>query len=290
MSNMEYVTLNNGLKMPMVGLGTHKIPNDQMNNVISMAYELGYRKFDTAWLYQNEEFIGEALKKNSIPRDQIFITSKLHIDNLYFHRYHYSMPNLRIRSVKKAFEASCHRLKTDYLDLYLIHWPWPDFEWMYEDALKLKEAGRIKAVGVSSFLPKHLDKLAEKSLPMPMVNQYEVNPLNSQVEETKYNQSKGVHVEAYASFGTTRATETASNEILGNADIMSIAETHGKTPSQVVMRWTVQRGISVIPRSKSRKHLEENLDIFDFALTDVEMARICALNQNRYSRGNPHKE
>lgn len=285
---MEYVTLNNGLQMPMVGLGTHKIPNEQMDNLIPLAFELGYRKFDTAWLYQNEDVIGNAMKNNSIPREKIFITSKLHIDNLYFHGYHNRMPNLKIRSVRKAFEASCRRLKTDYLDLYLVHWPWPGFDWMYEDALKLKEAGRIKAVGVSSFLPKHLAKLAEKSLPMPTVNQYEVNPLNSQTEETIYNQSKGVHVEAYASFGTTRATETASNEILGNADIMSIAETHGKTPSQVVLRWTVQRGISVIPRSKNHKHLEENLNIFDFALSADEMEQIDALNQHRYSRSDPH--
>lgn len=287
---MDYFTLNNGLQIPMVGLGTHQIPNNQMKNVIAVAYELGYRKFDTAWLYQNEEVIGEALKNNSIPRDCIFITSKLNINNLYLHRYHRRMPNLRIRSVRKAFEASCRRLRTDYLDLYLIHWPYPGFEWMYEDVLKLKESGRIKAVGVSSFLPKHLDKLAENSLPMPDVNQFEVNPLNSQVEETEYNQSKGVHVEAYASFGTTRATETASNEILGNRDIVSIAETHKKTPSQVVLRWTIQRGISVIPRSKSREHLEENLNIFDFSLSEDEMKRIGALNQNRYSRGNPHKE
>ena len=287
---MEYVTLKNGLQIPMVGLGTHKIPNDQMKNVIAVAYELGYRKFDTAWLYQNEEAIGEALKLNSIPRDQIFITSKLHIDNLYFHRYHNRMSNLKIRSVRKAFEASCRRLGTDYLDLYLIHWPWPTFEWMYEDVLKIKESGRIKAVGVSSFLPKHLDQMAASSLPMPEVNQYEVNPLNSQEEETVFNQSKGIHVEAYASFGTTRATETASDEILGNKDIVSIAEIHGKTPSQVVLRWTIQRGISVIPRSKSRKHLQENLNVFDFVLSEDEMVRIGALNQNRYSRGNPHKE
>lgn len=287
---MEYVSLDNGLRMPMVGLGTHMIPNGIMNEVLPMAFELGYRKIDTAWLYQNEEVIGETLKNSSIPREQIFITSKLHVDNLYLHRYHYRMPNVKIRSVRKAFEASCRRLKTDYLDLYLVHWPWPGFEWLYEDALKLKEAGRIKAVGVSSFLPKHLDKLAAASLPMPAVNQFEMNPLNSQVEEIVFNQGKSVHVEAYASFGTTRATETASNEILGNKVIMSIAKTHGKTPSQVVLRWTVQRGVSVIPRSKSRKHLEENLGIFDFVLSEDEMARVDALNQNRYSRSNPHLE
>lgn len=287
---MDNVKLNNGIEMPMVGLGTHKIPNEQMNDVIPLAFELGYRKFDTAWLYQNEEAIGKAIKNNNIPRDQIFITSKLHIDNLYFHRYHYNKPNLRIRSVAKAVKDSCRRLRTDYLDLYLVHWPFLGYEKMYEDVLKLQDAGIIKTVGVSSFLPMHLQQLEKMSFPTPAVNQYEVNPLNSQIEETKYNQSKGIHVEAYASFGTTRATETASNDILGNKDIVSIGEAHGKTPSQVVLRWTVQRGISVIPRSKSRKHLAENLDIFDFALTNDEMERINALNQNRYSRSDPHKE
>lgn len=287
---MEYIKLNNGVEMPMVGLGTHKIPNDQMTEVIATAYEVGYRKIDTAWLYQNEEVIGKAIRNNNISRDQLFITSKLHIDNLYFHRYHYKKPNLRIRSVSKAVKESCRRLQTDYLDLYLVHWPFPGFVKMYEDVLKLQEKGIIKTVGVSSFLPAHLEQLEKASFPIPAVNQFEINPLNSQIEETLYNQNKGIHVEAYASFGTTRATESASNDILGNEDIIKIGEAHGKTPSQVVLRWTVQRGISVIPRSKSRKHLADNLDIFDFSLSDEEMECINALNQNRYSRSDPHKE
>lgn len=287
---MEYVKLNNGEDMPMVGLGTHKIPNEQMNDVIPLAYELGYRKLDTAWLYQNEEVIGKVIKNNNIPRDQLFITSKLHIDNLYYHRYRYNKFNIRVKSVKKAVTESCKRLGTDYLDLYLVHWPFPGFIRMYEDVLKLQEKGIIKAIGVSSFLPIHLEQLENASLPTPAVNQYEVNPFNSQIEETLYNQSKRIHVEAYASFGTTRATESASNDILGNEDIIKIGEAHGKTPSQVVLRWTVQRGISVIPRSKSRKHLADNLDIFDFSLSDDEMERINALNQNRYCRSDPHKE
>lgn len=287
---MEYIKLNNGEEMPMVGLGTHKIPNEQMDKVLPLAYELGYRKFDTAWLYQNEEVIGNAIKNSKIPREQLFITSKLHIDNLYFHRFHYKKPNLRIRSVAKAVKDSCKRLQTDYLDLYLVHWPFPGFVKLYEDVLELQEKGFIKTVGVSSFLPIHLEQLEKASLPIPAVNQFEINPLNSQIEETLYNQSKGIHVEAYASFGTTRATEFASNDILGNEDIVKIGEIHGKTPSQIVLRWTVQRGISVIPRSKSRKHLADNLDIFDFSLTDDELGRINALNQNRYSRSDPHKE
>ena len=285
---MEYVALNKGVKMPMVGLGSHMIPNDQMSKVISTAYEVGYRKIDTAWLYGNEEFIGKALKESSIPREEMFITSKLHINNLYFRGYHTRSPNLRIRSVRKAFEDSCKRLGTDYIDLYLIHWPFRGYEKMWDELVKLQEEGRIRAIGVSSFLPKHLDALQRHNDVIPAVNQFELNPINSQVEDTLYNQAKGIHVEAYASFGTSRANETASSDILGNETILGIAENHKKTPSQIVLRWTVQRGVSVIPRSKSREHLAENLDIFDFKLSEEEMSAIYAMNQNKYSRGNPH--
>ena len=287
---MEYVTLNNGVKMPMVGLGSHMIPNDQMNKVIGTAYEVGYRKIDTAWLYGNEGFIGKALKENGIPREEMFITSKLNINNLYWHGYHQRMPNIRIRSVRRAFEESCKRLGTDYLDLYLLHWPSSGYEKQWEDVTKLYDEGRIRAIGVSSFLPKHLERLFSISSIVPAVNQFELNPINSQVDETRYNQSKGIQVEAYASFGTTKDRETASSEILGHQNILSIAETHKKTPSQIVLHWTVQRGVTVIPRSKSREHLAENLNIFDFNLTEEEMAAIYAMNQNRYSRGNPHIE
>lgn len=285
---MEYATLNNGVKMPMVGLGTHKLPNEQLNNIIPLAYELGYRKFDTAWLYENEQYIGNALKTNNIPREQIFLTSKLHNDNLYLGGYHRRIPNLRIRSVRKAFENSCKKLGTDYLDLYLIHWPFDGFEKMWEDVVKLYEDRRIRAIGVSSFLPKHLDDLLSKTSVIPAVNQFEINPRNSQTKEILYNQNKGIHVEAYASFGTTKSNETASTDIIDNDSILNIAKNHDKTASQVILRWTIQKGISVIPRSKSRNHLMENLNIFDFELSPEEMKSIDALNQNRYSRGNPH--
>lgn len=285
---MIYFSLNNGLQLPAVGLGTHKIPNEQLGEVIKIAYEVGYRKFDTAWLYQNEEVIGEAIKKYSIPRDQIFITSKLHIDNMYWHGYHRHMPKVRTRSVKKAFEESCDRLQTDYIDLYLVHWPFPGYQKMWDEMVKLYRDGRIRALGISSFLPHHIEELLNHSDVVPQVNQYEVNPFNSQVEETLFNQSKDIHVEAYASFGTTKSNESASTDMLGNETILSISEAHKKTPSQVILRWSIQRGISVIPRSKSRCHLAQNLDIFDFVLTDEEMAAIAGLNQNRYSRGNPH--
>lgn len=287
---MEYKTLNNGVKMPMVGLGSHMIPNAQMSKVIATAFEVGYRKIDTAWLYGNEEFIGKALKENGIPREEMFLTSKLNINNLYWRGYHQRLPNIRVRSVRRAFEESCKRLGTDYLDLYLLHWPSPGYEKQWEEVTKLYEAGHIKAIGVSSFLPHHLERLFSLSSIVPAVNQFELNPRNTQIEETLFNQSKGIMVEAYASFGTTKANENASADILGNETIVGIAANHKKSPSQIVLRWTVQRGVSVIPRSKSRNHLAENLDIFDFALTEEEMAMINALNQNRYGRGNPHKE
>ena len=285
---MEYKILNNGVKMPMVGLGTHMIPSTKISNVIATAYEIGYRKIDTAWLYKNEVFIGKALKEAGINREDMFITSKLHINNLYFTGYHSRFPNFQIRSVRKAFEESCKRLNTDYLDLYLIHWPFYGYEKMWDELIKLYEQGRIKAIGVSSFLPKNLETLQNHCNVIPAVNQFELNPLNSQVEDTLYNQNKGIHVEAYASFGTTKIKEIASADILGNETILSIAEKHKKTPSQIILRWTVQRGVSVIPRSTSREHLAENLNIFDFLLTDDEMSAIYAMNQNKYSRGNPH--
>lgn len=287
---MEFATLNNGVQMPMVGLGSHMIPNDQMSKVIAIAYEVGYRKIDTAWLYGNEEFIGNALKENGIPREEMFITSKLNVNNLYWRGYHQRLPNIRIRSVRRAFEDSCKRLGTDYLDLYLLHWPSPGYEKQWEEVTKLYEEGHIKAIGVSSFLPHHLERLFSLFSIIPAVNQFEINPRNTQIEDTLYNQNKGIMVEAYASFGTTKANENASTDIIGNEIIVGIAKNHKKTPSQVVLRWTVQRGISVIPRSKSRVHLAENLDIFDFVLNEEEMVAINDLNKNRYSRGNPHNE
>lgn len=285
---MEYVSLNNGVKMPLVGLGTHQIPNDQIDRIIKTAYDVGYRKFDTAWLYQNEEVIGNALINNSIPREEVFLTSKLHIDNLYLGGYHRRLPNFPITSIRRAFENSCKRLHTDYLDLYLIHWPFPGYEKMWEEVVKIYETGAIRAIGVSSFLPRHLDVLSSRFDIVPAVNQFEVNPMNAQFIETEFNQSKGIHVEAYASFGTSKTRETASTDLLGNEVIVSIARNHEKTSSQVILRWTIQRGISVIPRSKSKSHLEENIDIFGFDLSADEMSAINALNQNKYSRGNPH--
>lgn len=284
---MEVKVLKNGVEIPMVGLGTHGIPNDQLPHVIDMAYSIGYRKFDTAWLYQNEAIIGDAIKKYDIPRHNLFLTTKLHIDDLYFKGYHRRIPNLRIKSVAKAFEQSCRRLGTDYIDLYLIHWPFPHYEMMWDEVVKLYKAGRIRAIGVCSFLPSHIEDLMKYSDFLPQVNQYEMTPINTLEPQTDSHQKRGIHTEAYSLFGTTKTNENASSSIIANETVQKIAIAHGKTPTQVILRWAIQRGFSVIPRSKSEIHLKENLDVFDVNLTREEMDLISAMNQNKYNRGNP---
>lgn len=284
---MRNTTLSNGTEMPLVGLGTHGIANEMLGAVIDTAYRIGYRKFDTAWLYDNEEIIGNALKKYGIPRHELFLTSKVHIDNLYFKGYHNRWPNVKVRSINKAFEASCKRLGTDYLDLYLIHWPFPHYEKMWEELVNLYELGRIRAIGVCSFLPSHIQKLMKYSDILPMVNQYEMTPINTLVSQTDSHQRRGIHTEAYSLFGTTKTNEKASSSIIANEVVKNIAIAHVKTPTQVILRWAIQRGFSVIPRSKSEIHLRENLDVFDFNLSLEEMDLISAMNQNKFNRGNP---
>jgi diketogulonate reductase-like aldo/keto reductase len=285
---MEYATLNNGTKVPMIGLGTSALPNDQFERIIGQAYEVGYRKIDTAWLYGNEKAIGDAIKRLKLSREELFITSKLHINDLYFLGYH-SRFNVKIKTIHKAFEGSLRRLGTDYLDLYLIHWPFVGYEKMWEELVKLNESGQIKAIGVSSFLIPHLEKIKDITGIIPMVNQFEINPFNTQKPLIEYCKKNNVHVEAYATFGTTRQNESASQDIMNHDNVLKISQAHDKTPSQIILRWAVQQGVSVIPRSKSANHLRENIELFDFKLSGEEMSMIDALNQDKYSRGNPYK-
>lgn len=285
---MEYATLNNGTKIPLVGLGTSALPNDQLEQIIGSAYEIGYRKIDTAWLYGNEKAIGDALRRLKLSREELFITSKLHINDLYFCGYH-SRFNIRKKTIRRALEGSLRRLGTDYLDLYLIHWPFVGYEKMWDELVKLQESGRIKAIGVSSFLRPHLEKIKDATGIVPMVNQFEINPFNTQKPLIRYCRNNNIHVEAYATFGTTRLNESASHDIMSHESILTLSRVHKKTPSQIILRWVIQQGVSVIPRSKSENHLRENFELFDFELSDEEMSVIDALNQDKYSRGNPYK-
>ena len=182
---MNTFTLNNGLQMPAIGFGTAALPVVSISEIIQSAYSNGYRMFDTAWHYYNEKELGVAIKRLNIHRNEIFITNKLHADNLYlgspFRRF-----NIPVRSIKRAFENTLSNLQMDYLDLYLIHWPFPNYEHMWEEVSKIYEKGLVKAIGVCSFEPEHLERLKQISGITPAVNQFEISPLNTQKQLIKY--------------------------------------------------------------------------------------------------------
>ena len=218
---MEYATLNNGVKMPMVGLGTFQIPLEKMNDVVGWAYSLGYRMFDTAWKYNNEGAIATALKYNGIKREDVFISTKCNADALFFGGCHAGKKGIfdirNFKSAKKAILTSFENLQTDYIDLFLVHWPWPIpiAQEFYMELVRLQKEGRIRAVGVCSALPPHLDAFKDASEVVPTVNQFEISPLNTQKQLIKYCKDRGICVEAMSTFSHFRNTETRK-DIVGN--------------------------------------------------------------------------
>lgn len=288
---MNYIKLNNGIEMPQVGLGTFLIPNANIIDTIGKAYELGYRSFDTAWRYHNEKEIAEALKIHGIKREDVFITTKVNADALFFRRYHggkLSFLNIPIRSVKRAVELSFENLKgLEYIDLFLVHTPWPMYPKMYEVLTDYYHQGRIRAIGVSSFLPPMIESLKDVSDVMPAVNQFEISPLNTQKQLIKYCQEKGIAVEAMSTFSHFRSNEPRK-EITENETIKPIAKKYGKSVVQVILRWLVQQDIIVIPKTWDYNHLSENINIFDFELTSEEMAIIDGLDKGEFLNYNPY--
>jgi diketogulonate reductase-like aldo/keto reductase len=288
---MNYIKLNNGIEMPQVGLGTFLIPNANIIDTIGKAYELGYRSFDTAWRYHNEKEIAEALKIHGIKREDVFITTKVNADALFFKRYHggkLSFLNIPIRSVKRAVELSFENLKgLEYIDLFLVHTPWPMYPKMYEVLTDYYHQGRIRAIGVSSFLPPMIESLKDVSDVMPAVNQFEISPLNTQKQLIKYCQEKGIAVEAMSTFSHFRSNEPRK-EITENETIKPIAKKYGKSVVQVILRWLVQQDIIVIPKTWDYNHLSENINIFDFELTSEEMAIIDGLDKGEFLNYNPY--
>ena len=282
---MEYTTLNNGVRMPVVGLGTFNLPKKELTQIVRAAFDLGYTKFDTAWKYKNEKELGNAFKKLGIPRDKLFITTKFHIDQIflsYHPSYHIAIPRCR---VKHAFELQCKNLMTDYIDLYLLHWPFLNYyEKIWEEVVDLYKSGRIRALGVCSFDKRHLNKLREISDVVPAVNQIEVSPYNTQKGLVTFTQSQGIQVEGYSSFG---GHACGSNTLFTNEVLSSIACEYGKSVPQIINRWLIQQNIDIIPRSKNPMHLKENLDIFDFKLSQADMEKIDALNRDEFVYGNP---
>lgn len=288
---MKFVKLNNDVNMPQIGLGTFLIPNTELSSTIKQAYELGYRAFDTAWRYHNEHNIALALKENNIKREDVFITTKVNIDALYrfgYKRGKRSIFNVRnFRSIEDIVMESFDNLQTEYIDLFLVHWPWKNYLKMYKVLTKLYHQGRIRAIGVCSCLPPHLEALKEVSDVCPAINQFEISPLNSQKELIKYCQERGIMVEAMSTFSHFRSN-VPRKEILEDSVILSIARKYGKSAVQIILKWLIQQEVVVIPKTWNVEHLKENISIDDFILTDEDMLIIDSLDKGKFLNYNPY--
>ncbi|WP_055106839.1 aldo/keto reductase [Paenibacillus ihumii] len=258
---MQTVTLNNGVKMPIIGFGVYQVPDaEECENAVYEALMAGYRLIDTAAGYLNEEAVGRAIKRSGVPREELFITTKLWVQDAGY------------ESTKLAFAKSLKKLQLDYLDLYLIHQPFGDYYGAWRAMEDLYREGKIKAIGVSNFLPDRLMDLIVHNEIVPAVNQIETHPFYHQVESAAFMQEQGVQHQSWAPFAEGRGN------MFGNEVLISIAEKHNKSVAQVVLRWLVQRGIVVIPKSVRKERIVENFDIFDFELRADDIEQISALD------------
>ncbi len=257
---MQYVTLSNGVKMPQLGYGVYQVTKEECERCVTDALEVGYRAIDTAQSYFNEAEVGEAIAKSGINRKEIFLTTKVWIE-------HYGYED-----AKKSVLQSMEKLKTDYIDLVLLHQPFADYYGAYRALEDLYEEGRLRAIGVSNFAPDRLVDLASFARIKPMVNQIETHPLNQQLEAHKWLEKYGVIHEAWAPFGEGRGN------MFTNPVLKKIGDKYDKTTAQVILRWQLQRGIVVIPKSTHKERMAQNLDVFDFTLTNEDMQAIAALD------------
>ncbi|MCD8132686.1 MAG: aldo/keto reductase [Clostridiales bacterium] len=262
---MEYVTLSNGVKMPILGYGVYQVTQAECERCVLDALKAGYRSIDTAQSYFNEEEVGSAIKKSGIPREDIFLTTKVWIE-------HYGY-----EAAKESVLESMRKLQTDYLDLCLLHQPFSDYYGAWKALEELYEQGKIRAIGVSNFYPDRLVDIASFAHIRPMVNQVETHPLNQQVLAKEYMDKYGVQIEAWAPFGEGRGN------MFSNPTIAAIGEKYGKTVAQVILRWHIQRGVVVIPKSTHYERMAENFNVFDFRLSDEDMAAIAALDRKESS-------
>ncbi len=258
---MQTVTLNNGVKMPILGFGVYQIPDaEECENAVYEALLAGYRLIDTAAGYLNEEAVGRAIKRSGVPREELFITTKIWVQDAGY------------ESAKLAFAKSLKKLQLDYLDLYLIHQPFGDYYGTWRAMEELYREGKIKAIGVSNFMPDRLMDLMVHNEIVPAVNQIETHPFYQQTESAAFLKEQGVQHQSWAPFAEGR------NNLFGNEVLTSIAEKHRKSVAQVVLRWIVQREIVVIPKSVRKERIVENFNIFDFTLSADDMEHITALD------------
>ena len=260
---MKETRLNNGVMMPAVGFGVYQIPVEDTERCVSDALEAGYRMIDTASSYFNERQVGDALHHSGLRREDVFVTTKLWVQD-----YEYD-------DALRAFDLSMKNLGLDYLDLYLLHKPYGNYYAAWRAVERLYKEGRIRAVGVTSFSSERLQDLFLHNEVKPMVNQIETNPLLQQREANAFLRQEGIQHEAWAPFAEGR------RDIFNNPTVKAIAERHGKTAAQVMLRWLNQRGVVVIPKSVSKARMAENLDIFDFTLDDGEMRRMAVLDTGK---------
>jgi len=261
---MEKAKLNNGILMPYIGMGVFRMEdNNDSQKAIEYALKAGYRHIDTAAIYKNEDAVGKAIKESGVLRQDIFVTTKLWNDDM------------RSGKVEEAFEESLKKLGLDYIDLYLIHWPvkekyveaWKKLEGIYK-------SGRVRAIGVSNFKEHHLEELKKVSTVVPAVNQIELHPYLIQQSVLDYCNKSGILVEAWSPFAANKTN------LLKENILVDLAKKYNKTPAQIILRWDYQRNVIVIPKSSNEGRLKENLNIFDFKLTDSEIIQINSLNKN----------
>jgi 2,5-diketo-D-gluconate reductase A len=269
------LTLNNQTEIPQLGFGVFQVPPAETAGVVAEAFEVGYRHIDTAQMYQNEQGVGAAVKASGLPREELWITSKL---NNGFHR-----PD----DARRAFDETMERIGLDRLDLFLIHWPLPtlydgDYVSTWRTLAEFVEDGRVRGIGVSNFQPDHLDRIVNETGVVPAVNQIEVHPYFTNEAAREASHRHGVLVEAWSPI--------AQGDVLDDEVIGKIAAAHGRTPSQVTLRWHVERGDIVFPKTTRRARMEENFAIFDFELTPEEVAAISDLDRGEAGRRGPNPD
>jgi 2,5-diketo-D-gluconate reductase A len=275
MSTVPLIDLNDGKRIPQLGFGVFQIPPDETANVVKAALEIGYRHIDTAEMYGNEKEVADGIRLGSVSRGDVYVTSKL---NNGFHEP---------EKARRAFDETLTKLDSDYVDLFLIHWPLPtlydgDFVATWKVLEEFKNDGRARSIGVSNFQPEHLEKLAQECSIVPAVNQIEVHPYFANDDVRSYNLEHGIATEAWSPI--------AQGDVLDDPVVTRIGESLGKSAAQVVLRWHIQRGDIVFPKSVTRERVQANFELFDFELDGDEMVAISGLDRGENGRRGPNPD